>query len=362
MIRASAQEITNVSMVSSVWLQASMPARFGGLGIRREEEVAISAFLASTHSVANLVSSILPSPVCLEEDPSVLAASGVWKVQTGSEFPPLPLRGVQKQWDGPCVEINYNKLLKSAGDSLRDKARLLSTATKESSASLHALPISSLGNRLDDDSLRIAVALRLGAPMCYPHVCTCGHAVDSLGHHGLSCRRSMGRRPRHGAMNEILRRGAVSGGVPAILEPPGLCRDDGKRPDGLSLVPWKGGKSLVWDATCVDTLAASHLSSTSVSAGSAATKAEKEKVDKYSSLCHQFAFVQFGVETLGAWGQEAKSLACEIGRRIAARTCEKRAHKYLVQAISIAIQRGNASSILATIPQSKSLDEIYFLL
>ncbi|CAH2226484.1 jg13502, partial [Pararge aegeria aegeria] len=35
--------------------------------------------------------------------------------------------------------------------------------------------------------------------------------------------------------------------------------NDGKRPDGMTIVPWWMGRSLVWDATCVDTLAASHL-------------------------------------------------------------------------------------------------------
>jgi len=31
---------------------------------------------------------------------------------------------------------------------------------------------------------------------------------------------------------------------PSSKEPQGLCRSDGKRPDGLTLVPWQSGKSL----------------------------------------------------------------------------------------------------------------------
>ncbi|KAJ4450342.1 hypothetical protein ANN_01762 [Periplaneta americana] len=61
--------------------------------------------------------------------------------------------------------------------------------------------------------------------------------------------------------------------VPSILEPSGISRSDGKRPDGLTLVPWRVGKSLIWDSTCVDTLAPSHLSSTSKTPGSAAESA-----------------------------------------------------------------------------------------
>ncbi|XP_073966077.1 uncharacterized protein [Choristoneura fumiferana] len=63
--------------------------------------------------------------------------------------------------------------------------------------------------------------------------------------------------------------------VPAILEPVGMARDDGKRPDGATLVPWKLGKALVWDATCVDTFAQSHIQATHSQAGAAADQAQQ---------------------------------------------------------------------------------------
>ncbi|KAJ8721499.1 hypothetical protein PYW07_002274 [Mythimna separata] len=96
-----------------------------------------------------------------------------------------------------------------------------------------------------------------------PHRCHCGEVVNSLGHHGLSCSRSAGRIARHANINDIIKRALVTVGVPAVLEPYGLARDDGKRPDGMSLFAWKMGRPLVWDATCVDTLALSHLPSSS---------------------------------------------------------------------------------------------------
>jgi len=42
---------------------------------------------------------------------------------------------------------------------------------------------------------------------------------------------------------------------PATNEPSGINRRDGKRPDGLTLIPWQGGKPLVWDVTFANTLA-----------------------------------------------------------------------------------------------------------
>jgi hypothetical protein len=44
-----------------------------------------------------------------------------------------------------------------------------------------------------------------------------------------------------------------------LLNPNGLSRDDGKRPDGMILVPWIKGQPIVWDVAIVDTLADSYL-------------------------------------------------------------------------------------------------------
>ena len=47
--------------------------------------------------------------------------------------------------------------------------------------------------------------------------------------------------------------------IPSTKEPNGLVRGDDKKPDDLTLVPWKAGKALTWNATIVDAYAASHL-------------------------------------------------------------------------------------------------------
>jgi hypothetical protein len=61
--------------------------------------------------------------------------------------------------------------------------------------------------------------------------------------------------------------------VNSTLEPNGLSRDDGKRPDGMTLVPWIKGQPLVWDVTVVDTLADSYVLKSSEVSGSAAANA-----------------------------------------------------------------------------------------
>ena len=104
------------------------------------------------------------------------------------------------------------------------------------------------------------------------------------GMHGLSCRWSEGRHYRHAAINEIICRSLTSVNVPSLLEPSGLFRSDGKRPDRVTVTPWSSGKPLVWDATCPDTFAWSHRSLAVLVAGKVAAKAEEHKERKYSDL------------------------------------------------------------------------------
>ena len=58
----------------------------------------------------------------------------------------------------------------------------------------------------------------------------------------------------------------------------------------------------MWDATCVDTLAPSHLPSTACCVGTAAAGTEILKRRKYNNLICSNVFEPFGVETLGPWG------------------------------------------------------------
>ena len=111
---------------------------------------------------------------------------------------------------------------------------------------------------------------------------------------------SKGRHSRHSQANDLIKRALPSAQVPALREPPGLSRQDGKRPDGLTLLPWAQGRSLVWDFTCSDTVAPSHINQTSQEAGRAAAQAEKKKLMHYEALAASgFTVMPVAVETLG---------------------------------------------------------------
>ena len=103
--------------------------------------------------------------------------------------------------------------------------------------------------------------------------------MDHRATHGFSCKNSEGRHYRHGAINDIIHRALIAASVPSRLEPSGLARTDGKRPDGVTMIPWQNGKPLVWDATCPDTLAVSYRSQATSSAGAVADLAEGRKAE-----------------------------------------------------------------------------------
>lgn len=289
----------------------------------------------------------------------MLEARNAWSAACpGADLPGNP--SSQRLWDEPLCRLVRNNLYQTA-TSPPECARLLAAVEWESGQWLQALPSAPIGTLLDNTTFRLSVALRLGVSCVAPHRCRCGDLVDSLGHHGLSCGRSAGRSPRHASLNDVIRRALASAGAPAILEPTGLARDDGKRPDGMTLVPWKMGRPLVWDATCADTLALSHLRGTAIKAGSAANSAEALKRRKYASIGSGCMFEPFGVETLGPWGESAHKVFKECSRRLVELTRDQRAGSYLAQRISIAIQRGNAASLLGTLPCDGDLGQIFYL-
>ena len=106
-----------------------------------------------------------------------------------------------------------------------------------------SLPISNCGLKLDDETIRVAVGLRLGLQICIPHTCPCGALVDADDLHAFVCRRVPSRTIRHWALNDIVWCAFTSANVPAIKEPAGFVRTDGRRPDGLSLRLSLGAKA-----------------------------------------------------------------------------------------------------------------------
>jgi len=340
LLRSGISRITNSDLGDDHWTQASLPVGDGGLGVRKIASLAIPAYLASAASTCDLQNQILSRSNC-PSDPFVDDFSCQWSAQFN--LPPLvpPLSLKQSAWDRPGI-LAEKQILTSCAHDRYNQARLFAVSAPHSGDWLHALPISACGLRLDNEAVRVAVGLRLGLNLCVPHECPCGALVDARGIHGLSCRLGCGRIARHSLLNDAIWRAFTKAGIPASKEPSGLVRTDGKRPDGVSLIPWRSGKPVTWDVTVIDTLAESYSATASATPGGVAELAAERKLEKYSCLPNSYDFQPLAFETLGPINSTAISFISELGRRIEQVTGDRRETVYFFQRLSVAVQRFNA--------------------
>ena len=68
-------------------------------------------------------------------------------------------------------------------------------------------------------------------------------------------------------------------------------------------------------------------------------------MQKYSHLTSSHYFVSLAVESLGVFGKEARSFLKELEQRVKLSSGDPMAHQYLVQQMSVAVQRGNAAAV-----------------
>ena len=334
--------IINVDLSPSQWLQASLPVSLGGLGVRSVSMLAPSAFLASAAETKELQDIIL-SADSDSLDPEFLRIEDIWYTLSNASRSEISVSNLsQKRLDSAVANCLHSEILKTCSSKPVEMARFLAVSAPHAGDWLNALPISSCGLRLDDEAIRIAVGLRLGTRLCVPHLCLCGARVDEFGTHGLSCKQSAGRASRHSFINDLIWRALRKAQVPACREPLGLSRTDGKRPDGVTQIPWSNGKCITWDVTVTDTLAPSHLHTSQSVAGSVAEAAARKKEAKYSCLPSSYDFVPIAIETLGPVNESGIKFLDAIGSRTISITGELRERSYLWQRLSVAVQRFNA--------------------
>ena len=146
----------------------------------------------------------------------------------------------------------------------------------------------------------------------------------------------------------LIKRALGQAKVPALLEPPGLSRTDGKRPDGVTLVPWTHGKSAVWDIAVPNTFCPTHLTSTKLRVGAAAHESAQRKRKRYEELAKDYKFVPLILETSGVWLPESLEFIKRIGALLTISSGEPLSTEHFLQLCSIELQRGNCRCILAS--------------
>jgi len=178
-LKDSLSATLNVDINQERWSQASLPVRWGGLGVRGVVLLAPSAYLASAASTTELTSALLPARLRKVEDSGIVAAMSAWirhatcpttPASVTPATPVPPTSHAQRDWDDPCCKVQADQLLGRASDHV-ERARLLASRSAGSGDWLHALPVASVGLKMLNADVRIAVGLRLGAPIVRSRQC-----------------------------------------------------------------------------------------------------------------------------------------------------------------------------------------------
>ena len=162
-------------------------------------------------------------------------------------------------------------------------------------------------------------------PPCSTETKSSHKNVDEYGTQGLACKRSAGRFARHAFFNDFIRRSLASVVVPSVLEPAGLSRTDGKRPDGVTAIPWQREKPLVWDVTFVDSLVPSRAQQQ----GSFTTEAETRKTLKYANIEERgYIFQPIAIDVQGNYGTQTEIFFNCLTKKIIDKTREPRSKTF----------------------------------
>jgi hypothetical protein len=96
----------------------------------------------------------------------------------------------------------------------------------------------------------------------------------------------------------------------------------------------------------------------SVRAGAVADAAETRKAAQYRHLLATHIFAPVAIETSGNFGSDTHLFLKEISKRLKSNSGEALSHQFLLQLLSVAVQRGNTLSILGTMQQSSAIDDV----
>lgn len=136
-------------------------------------------------------------------------------------------------------------------------------------------------------------------------MCGCREIADSRGCHGLSCASGGFLGYLHDVICDLLCCTINTAGLRGRREPRGLCDDDEKRPDVITVLPLMRGKPWAADVTCVNTMVPTYLRKTTKKAGSRSAGDKRLRPSLHFKLIF---FSEIGIETFGSYGLEATKM------------------------------------------------------
>ena len=329
----------------SSWLQATLPFRLGGLGLRESGHSAAPAFVGSCNSVRILVSRLVDSFDVFMPFPGEDSALTFLKDRSVSVLH----NSTQVDLQAVLDDALFKQLLSSS--SIRDQARLraLSHSSGVSSSWLKALPQQALGLAFSPHDFTIALRLWLGIPLCPSlPLCSCLSVIDQFGDHLLGCSHGPLRIQRHNALVSIVHH-ALLQDHPGVLREQGISSDH-SRPGDIYHPDFNFGRPAYFDLSVRSTTQSAVISSASSQAGVAAAAGEVAKDNHYQDIVSDDGgeFIPLVCETFGVWTPYALSILNSIADRTTVRNglSRKLARRQLLQQLSVTLWRYNAMMVL----------------
>ena len=256
-LRLAIREIPNCGLSENNLLLAGLPICYSVLGLRRVSSLALPAFLASVAGSLSLRGAIL-SQVDTKPDSYFALCLPRWPDAVDGPPPDQPTSVKQSFWDRPVV-LSDRVTIESKLSTERGHSSFLAATAPYSGDWLLSSPFTACGLRLEDNAVRIAVALSLGVNLCVPHVRHSDAQVDAFGVNSLICKLAAGRITRDQAVNDVITRATVRANTPVTKVLTGVSINNNERPVGLTLLPWREGKPLTWDVTVICPWAQSYV-------------------------------------------------------------------------------------------------------
>ena len=103
-------------------------------------------------------------------DANIIVVEACWCKQSSSTTSLALVQHVQKTWDDPIMKAAMDTITAAARTDI-DLARLKAASYHHPGDWLYAAQIASVGLKLTDAEIQVAVFQKLGASACCPHLC-----------------------------------------------------------------------------------------------------------------------------------------------------------------------------------------------
>ncbi|KAK1422142.1 hypothetical protein QVD17_25051 [Tagetes erecta] len=347
------------------WRLASLPTRYGGLGLCSAEEVSTYAFVASRAQSWSLQDHILRECAIEGLDSDYRCAMD----QLRLHIPEFDLSGFSNKDTAPpkaqhaLASALFSGVVQCMGMkfdlSPRQKAVFDCLRAPRSQDFLTVIPIEGLGQHMSGLEYRTILKYRLMIPLFPPdEPCPiCRKAcLDSFGEHAVHCKELPGFKYRHDLVRDVLYDVLKRAGISAKKEAPVNFLTDpleGRstlRPADILVFGWAGGKHACLDLTGVSPLVG--LRENGFVAGQAALKAESAKVGKHEKACleNQHVFIPFAFDTFGFLAPKAVEFLNRVKRVVHSNSSSAKTQNFIFSRIGFAIQKGVAAQLVARLP------------